>query len=145
MPPVSGALARRSTSIYEPTFINTRPRRRRSNGAGSKALVKAKASAARANKRARNLKERVSSQGIIYASGGFITGAALAGVLEATLDWNLAGIDGRLFVGAALVATSVFAIDDPWQSLFVGSAGLGMAAPAISETVDNALSGFFSL
>ena len=119
-------------------------KRRRSNGASKTALVKAKAAAARANKRTRVLKEKVSSQGVVYAAGGFIAGGIAAGVLEATLNWDFMGIDGRLFVGAAMVAGSVTLIEDPWMSLFVGSAGLGMAGPALSQTVENAMKDVFS-
>jgi hypothetical protein len=140
MPPARNAL------VYAPEFVNPAPnppKRRRRSG-NSTALVKAKASAARANKRARNIKDKVSSQGVVMIAGGFVTGAALGGVLEGTFDFDILGIDSRLFVGAALVLGSAFMIKDPWTSLFVGSAGLGVAAGAISAEVEDLMSSLFN-
>jgi hypothetical protein len=139
MPPARNAL------VYAPEFVNPapNPKRRRRSG-NSTALVKAKASAARANKRARNIKEKVSSQGVVMIAGGFVAGAALGGVLEGTFDFDILGIDSRLFVGAALVLGSAFMIKDPWTSLFVGSAGLGVAAGAISAEVEDLMASLFN-
>ncbi len=142
MPPARNALTRSYT--YAPEFVAAPRTRRRSNGASKTALVKAKASATRANKRARKIKEKVSSEGVLMIAGGFVAGSALGGVMEGAFDYDILGIDSRLFAGGALVIGAAFFVKDPFTSLFVGSAGLGLAGGAISAEVEELMSGLFN-
>lgn len=142
-----------ATSVMVPTrggraqvirIPNQKPTKRRSNGAAKKALEKSKKSAALARKKAREVKESVGTKGLLYAGGGFTTGIVASGVMDAMGVDDIFGFDGRLVIGGAAIAAAFLMDIDPWWSLALGTMGLGVAAPAVAELFDEAITSYFA-
>jgi F0F1-type ATP synthase assembly protein I len=141
MPPAPIAIRDYRTDVFQNAPA---PRRRRSNGRAKAAIAKARKSAARARAKTRKIEETMGTQGVLYAAAGFVGGAAVAGVMGAAIDTTWGGFDVRLIISAALIGVAAFGVDDPLMSIAIGAAGLGVGAPAIATTVDEALSGVFN-
>ena len=118
------------------------PPARRRNGVSKSRYAKAEASLKRARQRTRTLQSKYSREGVIWTASGFIVGAAVSGALGAAIDTTWMGVDMRLVIAGAGLASSFF-IEDPMMTNFVAAGSLAIGATAISETVDEALSGVF--